>query len=198
MIIVGLTGSIGMGKSTTAAMFARKGIPVYDADQSVHDLYKTDLIGAIGTAFPGALVGGAIDRASLSKLVVGNEKAMKQLEAIVHPAVQAREKAFLEKAAQAKEPIVVLDIPLLFETGKSEKVDKIVVVTAAPEVQRERVLARAGMSEEKFESILARQTPDAVKRARADFVIQTDKGLEEARKQVDEVISALFGVSSSS
>lgn len=192
MIIIGLTGSIGMGKSTTAALFAEKNIPVYDADKAVHDLYENELVPHVATLFPDVIIENKVDRSALSKRVLGDEQAMKQLEAIVHPAVQDREQKFLQQASKEKAPMVILDIPLLFETGKWKKVDRVVVVTAPAEIQRERVLSRPDMTLEKFQSILARQTPDSEKREKADFIIHTDKGLEDARKQVDEIIRSLL------
>lgn len=187
MIILGLTGSIGMGKSTTADMFRDLGIPVHDADATVHDLYLHTLTKPLAAAFPGILVDGVVDRALLSKKVLGNEPAMKKLEAIVHPAVQERELSFLTTSRENGETLVVLDIPLLFEVGAEKRVDKIVVVTAPEEVQRQRVLAREGMTEEKFKQIVARQIPDKEKQQRADFIIDTSKGIEFARKKVAEI-----------
>ena len=193
MIILGLTGSIGMGKSTTAAMFQAEGAPVYDADAEVHALYAPGgaAVGPVGEAFDGVVVDGAIDRALLSAQVVGNAEAMKRLEAIVHPLVGASRVTFFEAAARQGADIVVLDIPLLFETGGEKRVDAVAVVSASPELQRQRVLARPGMDAAKFEAILARQTPDAEKRARADFVIDTGQGLDHARDQVRAVLSTL-------
>lgn len=193
MIVVGLTGSIGMGKSTTAAMFAAEGVRVYDADAEVHRLYAKGgaAVEPIAAAFPGVVADGAVDRALLSQQVVGNPEAMKRLEAIVHPLVGASRLDFFESARKAGADMVALDIPLLFETGGDGAMDAVVVVSAPPDVQRERVLARPGMTAEKFEAILARQTPDAEKRARADFVIDTGQGLEAAREQVRAVLAAL-------
>lgn len=193
MIVLGLTGSIGMGKSTTAAMFEAEGVPVYDADAEVHALYAKGgaAVGPVGEAFDGVVVDGAIDRAKLSAHVVGNAEAMKRLEAIVHPLVGASRVGFFEKAAAWNADIVVLDIPLLFETGGEKRVDAVAVVSAPAELQRKRVLARPGMDAAKFEAILARQTPDAEKRARADFVIDTGQGLDHARDQVRALLSTL-------
>lgn len=193
MIVVGLTGSIGMGKSTTAAMFEAEGVPVYDADAAVHALYASGgtAVAPIEAAFPGVVRDGAVDRALLSERVVGNAEAMKALEAIVHPLVGATRLTFFEKARQAGADIVVLDIPLLFETGGDKAMDAVVVVSAHPDLQRQRVLARPGMSAEKFEAIHARQVPDAEKRARADFVIDTGRGLDSAQGQVRAVLAAL-------
>jgi dephospho-CoA kinase len=193
MLILGLTGSIGMGKSTTSAMFQAEGVPVYDSDAAVHALYATGgaAVAPVEAAFPGVVVDGAIDRAKLSAAVVGNSEALAQLEAIVHPLVGAHRIGFFEKAEAEGRDIVVLDIPLLYETGGEKKVDKVVVVSAAADVQRQRVLARPDMTPEKFEAMLARQTPDAEKRARADFVIDTGQGLDHARKQVRDLLTLL-------
>jgi len=191
MIILGLTGSIGMGKSTTTQMFRDLGIPVYDADASVHALYEGDLVPILEKAFPGVSVKGKIDRECLSKKVIGDRNALVHLEKIVHPAVREREEAFLKQHYEAGSDLVVLDIPLLFETGGDKRVDKIAVVSAPPAIQRERVLKRPDMDVDKFEKILARQMSDAEKRARADFIIDTSKGLDEARAQVMKVVGAI-------
>lgn len=190
-IVVGLTGSIGMGKSTVASMFADMGVPVFDADAVVHRLQGPAgrLLPAIEAAFPGTTGVVGVDRAALSARVLGDDAAMQRLEAIVHPAVGEERAAFF--AANADAPVVVLDIPLLFETDGDRRVDRIVVVSAAPEVQRARVLARPGMSVGKLESILARQLDDAEKRARADFVIPTDVPLDETRMAVARVVACL-------
>jgi len=196
MIVLGLTGSIGMGKSTTSRMFAAEGVPVYDSDAAVHALYASGggAVGPVEAAFPGVVVDGAIDRARLSEAVLGNPEALQILEAIVHPLVGAHRIGFFEDAQGQGADIVVLDIPLLFETGGEKKVDKVVVVSAPADVQRQRVLSRTGMAPAKFEAILARQTPDAEKRARADFVIDTGQGLEHAHQQVRDLLSRLRGV----
>lgn len=193
MIILGLTGSIGMGKSTTSAMFEAEGVPVYDSDAAVHALYAVGgaAVAAVEAAFPGVVVDGAIDRARLSAAVVGDPEALQKLEAIVHPLVGAHRIGFFEDAQAAGHDIVVLDVPLLYETGGDKRVHKVVVVSAPADVQRKRVLARPGMDEAKFEAILARQLPDAEKRARADFVIDTSQGLDHARQQVRAVLTAL-------
>ncbi|MEW6390974.1 MAG: dephospho-CoA kinase [Pseudomonadota bacterium] len=193
MLILGLTGSIGMGKSTTAAMFEAEGVPVYDSDAAVHALYAAGggAVAPVEAAFPGVLTDGAIDRAKLSAKVVGNPEALAKLEAIVHPLVGADRIGFFQKAQAEGRDIVVLDVPLLFETGGEKSVHKVVVVSAPPEAQRARVLARPEMTPEKFEAILARQTPDAEKRARADFVIDTGQGVEHARKQVRDLLTLL-------
>lgn len=191
MIVLGLTGSIGMGKSTTAAMFRAAGVPVHDADAAVHRLYAGPLAAEIEAAFPGTVRDGAVDRAALGARVLGDAAAMARLEAIVHPAVRAETSAFLAKATQAGAPVAVLDIPLLFETGRDAEVDAIVVVTAPAEVQRARVLARPGMTAEKFAAILARQTPDEVKRRRADFLIDSSAGLAAAEAEVAAILAAV-------
>ena len=189
-MIIGLTGSIGMGKSTVAAMFADEGVPVFDADATVHQLQSAGgrLVPAIEAAFPGTTANGAVDRAKLGAAVFGNDAAIKRLEAIVHPAVGEERAAFLAEHAGKR---VVFDVPLLFETGGNRNVDSIVVVSAAPDVQRARVLARPGMTPEKFAAILARQTPDAEKRARAHHVIRTDTSIDETRAQVRAVLASL-------
>lgn len=193
MIVLGLTGSIGMGKSTTAAMFEAEGVPVYDSDAAVHALYAAGgaAVAPVEAAFPGVVTDGAIDRAKLSARVVGDPEALAKLEAIVHPLVGAHRIGFFDKARAEGHEIVVLDVPLLFETGGQKSVDKVVVVSAPPEVQRARVLARPEMTPEKFEAILARQLPDAEKRARADFVIDTGQGVDHARAQVRDLLTLL-------
>jgi dephospho-CoA kinase len=194
MIVLGLTGSIGMGKSTTAKMFAEAGVPVHDSDEAVHRLYSGKAAPLVEAAFPGTVAGGVVDRAKLGARVIGDAAALKRLEAIIHPLVRADADAFLAKHRDAGAPIVVLDIPLLFETGGRNRVDKVVVVTAPAETQRERVLARPGMTEEKLDSIVARQVPDVEKRRQADFVIDTGQGLDAARTQVNAIIAELIGV----
>ena len=191
MLLLGLTGSIGMGKSTTADMFRAEGAPVYDSDRLVHDIYDGPAAMEIERAFPGATAGGAVDRNRLASLVLGDAEAMKRLEAIVHPLVWQGRRRFLEEQARRGVKVAVLDIPLLFETGADKDVDAIVVVTAPKSLQRARVLARANMTEEKFESILARQTPDEEKRRRADFIVHTDAGLEAARGEVHAILKTL-------
>jgi dephospho-CoA kinase len=188
VIVLGLTGSIGMGKSTTAALFREAGVPVQDADQVVSELYTKDgaAVGPVGEAFPGAVKDGAIDRAALSARVLGDPEALRRLEAIVHPLVRAERDRFL-KANEGAE-VVVFDVPLLLETGADQDVDAVVVVSAPEAVQRERVLARPDMTETKLAQILARQIPDAEKRARANFVIDTGRGVEAAREQVKAVL----------
>ena len=193
MLVLGLTGSIGMGKSTTATLFQAEGVPVYDSDAAVHALYASGgaAVAPVEAAFPGVVVNGAIDRAKLSAQVGGDSEALAKLERIVHPLVGAHRIGFFEKAQAEGHEIVVLDVPLLFETGGEKKVDKVVVVSAPGDVQRQRVLARPDMTPEKFEAILARQTPDAEKRARADFVIDTSQGLDRARDQVRDLLTLL-------
>ncbi|RZM02075.1 MAG: dephospho-CoA kinase [Sphingomonas sp.] len=191
MLTVGLTGSIGMGKSTVAAMFAAEGVPVFDADAAVHRLQGAAgaVVAEIEAAFPGTTGLAGVNRTALSEAVLGDNAAMKRLEAIVHPAVAAERAAFV--AAHADSPLIVFDIPLLFETGGDARVDRVVVVSADAAVQRARVLARPGMTEAKFAAILARQLPDADKRARADLVIATDVTLDETRDAVRRAISCL-------
>jgi dephospho-CoA kinase len=193
MIILGLTGSIGMGKSTVARMFADEGIPVFDADAAVHRLQEPEgaLVDEIEAAFPGTTGAEGVDRTALAERVLAEPEELQRLEALVHPAVAREREAFL--AAHAEAPLVVLDIPLLFEKGGADLVDKIAVVSADAETQRVRVLSRSGMTAEKFERILAHQMPDAEKRARADFVIPTDCSIEETRASVRRVLACLGG-----
>ncbi|WP_428521589.1 dephospho-CoA kinase [Roseibium sp.] len=190
MIKLGLTGSIGMGKSTTAKMFAELGVPVHDSDATVHALYSGRAAPLIEAAFPGTVVDGTVDRTLLSPHVLGKPAAMKRLEAIVHPLVREEELAFLEKAKANRHRVVVLDIPLLFETGGDNRVEGVVVVTADADVQRKRVLARPGMTEDRFEAILSKQMPDAEKRKRAHFLIDTGLGMDAARRSVAAVLKA--------
>lgn len=193
MKIIGLTGSIGMGKSTTAAMFREAGIPVYDADAEVHAAY--DVGGAavepVGAAFPGVVKDGRVDREALRQQVLGNPEALGRLNAIVHPIVGRARVAVFERAVAAGADMVVLDVPLIYETGGEKNMHKVIVVSAPAEVQRERVLAREGMTPERLDAILAQQVPDAEKRARADYVVDTSKGLEAARTQVQAIIADL-------
>lgn len=193
MILIGLTGSIGMGKSTTAAMFREAGVPVYDADAAVHALYAKGgaAVGPVGEAFPGVVKDGAVDREALRQRVLGDPEALKRLNAVVHPLVGLDRVGFFKSAEEAGADMVVLDIPLLFETGGDRNVDAVVVVSCGPDVQRDRVLAREGMSPERLAAILAQQTPDAEKRQRADFVVDTGHGLEAARAQVKDIIVAM-------
>jgi len=189
MRILGLTGSIGMGKSTTAKLFAEAGVPVYDADAAVHQLYEGEAAPAIEAAFPGTTVNGKVDRPKLSARVVHDPAAIKQLEQIVHPMLGASRQKFFADAEAARAPVVVLDIPLLFETGGEKRVDAVVVVSTSPELQRERVLARGTMDEAKLDAIIAKQTPDAEKRKRADFVVDTSHGLEPVRAQIKDILA---------
>jgi dephospho-CoA kinase len=193
LIVLGLTGSIGMGKSTTAKMFAEAGVPVHDSDEAVHRLYAGKAAPLVEAAIPGTVVDGVVDRARLSNAVLGNTAALTTLEKIIHPLVRADADAFVERHLRGNTPLVVLDIPLLFETGGRQRVDKVAVVTASPNVQRSRVLARPGMTREKFESILARQVPDEEKRRQADFIIDTGNGMEPARREVSRIIETLTG-----
>lgn len=183
--VIGLTGSIGMGKSETAKLFASQGIPVFDADAAVHDLYAGEAVAAVEAAFPGTVKNGAVDRAALAGQVGGDSDALKRLEALMHPLVAARKREFLVRNKGAA--VVVLDIPLLLETG--ERVDAVVVATAPHAVQRERVLARPGMSEAKLHALLARQMSDAQKRAQAHYLVMTDQGLDHAREQVKMILA---------
>ena len=196
MIVLGLTGSIGMGKSTTAKMFVDAGVPVHDSDKAVHRLYRGKALPLIEAAFPGTTHDGTVDRTKLAAVVLNNSPAIKQLEAIVHPLVRADAGAFLAENRAKGTDIAVLDIPLLFETGGRDRVDKVVVVTAPADVQRQRVLARPGMTKEKFEAILGRQVPDSRKRELADYVVNTGEGLEVARQAVDAIIADLRGKTS--
>lgn len=193
MIVLGLTGSIGMGKSTTARMFEDFGVPVHDSDEAVHRLYRGKAAPLVEAAFPGTTVDGVVDRAKLADRVLGDSAALKRLEALVHPLVRADATAFLKRHHVAGAPLAVVDIPLLYETGGEERVDQVVVVTAEPRIQRARVLARPGMTEEKFEKILAKQMPDAQKRRLADFVIDTGLGMDAAREAVASIIEQLTG-----
>lgn len=191
MFIIGLTGSIGMGKTTAAGFFAAAGVPVHDADAVVHRLYEGKAVSLIEAAFPGVTAAGKVDRAKLGARITGDPTALKRLEAIVHPLVRQEEEKFLADAARRGAPVVVLDIPLLIETGGHERVDAVVTVSAPASVQRERVLSRPGMTDEKFDALIARQMPDAVKRAHADFVIDTSQDLDVARAQVMAVLDAV-------
>ena len=189
MKILGLTGSIGMGKSTTAKLFAEAGVPVYDADATVHTVYQGEAVPAIEAAFPGTTADGKVDRARLSAKVVHDPAAIQRLEQIVHPMLRSYHQKFLQDAEQAGVPVVVMDVPLLFETGGEKRVDAVVVVTTAPEVQRERILARGTMTAETLDAILARQTPDAEKRRRADFVVDTSHGLDPVRARIRDILA---------
>ena len=188
MLVLGLTGSVAMGKSTTARFFAEEGVPVHDADQVVHRLYEDDAVPVIEAAFPGTTAGGKVDRVKLGTRVMGDLAALRQLEAIVHPMVQDAEARFLAEAEAKGAPVAVLDIPLLFETGGEGRVDAVVVVSAPADMQRLRAFERPGMTEEKFKAIVANQMPDAEKRARADFIVDTGRGIEHARGQVRKIL----------
>jgi dephospho-CoA kinase len=190
MIVLGLTGSIGMGKSTAAGFFADEGVPVYDADRAVHRLSAGAAAAAIEAAFPGSTVGGAVDRALLGPQVIGDPDALRRLEAIVHPLVRREEEQFLADAEAAGAGVVVLNIPLLFETGGDKRCDAVVVVSAPAEMQRERVMSRPDMTEEKFARLLAQQTPDAEKRRRADFIVDSSKDFDSTRAQVRAILRA--------
>ena len=191
MFVLGLTGSLGMGKSTTARFFAEEGVPLHDADAAVHRLYEGEATALIEAAFPGTTSGGRVDRDKLAKKVLGDSAAIKKLETIIHPLVGRAEAQFLDEAARKDAAVVVLDIPLLFETGADRRCDAVVVVSAPADVQRARAFERPGMTEEKFQAILAKQMPDAEKRARADFVVDTSKGFDAARAQVREILGRI-------
>ncbi|MCC8954781.1 dephospho-CoA kinase [Bradyrhizobium sp. Pear77] len=189
MLILGLTGSIGMGKSTTAKLFMEAGVPVYDADAAVHQLYEGEAAPAIEAAFPGTTANGKVDRAKLSARVVHDPAAMRQLEQIVHPMLGASRQKFFADAEAARAPIVVVDVPLLYETGGEKRVDAVVVVTTSPELQRERVLARGTMDPAKLDAIIAKQMPDAEKRKRADFIVDTSHGLDPVRARIRDILA---------
>lgn len=191
--ILGLTGSIGMGKSTTSAMFRARGVPLHDADAAVHALYRGRAVAPIATAFPAAVRDGAVDRAALSAAVLGRPEALRRLEAIIHPLVREEELAFLANCCKAGAALAVLDVPLLLETDGERRCDAVLVVTAPAAVQRQRVLARPEMTAEKFAAILARQMPDAEKRRRAHFLVDSGQGLVAAGRQVGSILSALAG-----
>ncbi|RFB87288.1 dephospho-CoA kinase [Rhizobium leguminosarum bv. trifolii] len=191
MLKIGLTGSIGMGKSTAGKLFAEAGIPLNDSDAVVHDLYAGEAAPLVDAAFPGTMTDGTVDRHELGRQLALDPDGFKRLEAIVHPLVRKRETGFLKRQRAAGAEMVVLDIPLLFETGAWERVDVVVVVSAGPQIQRERVLAREGMTEEKFEMILSRQTPDTEKRRRADYLIDSSRSLAETKERVLEIIADL-------
>ena len=191
MFILGLTGSLGMGKSTTAKFFAEEGVPVHDADAAVHSLYDGAATAAIEAAFPGTTESGKVDREKLGKRVLGDALAIKRLEQIVHPLVRQAEERFLAEAERKGAQVAVLDIPLLYETGGDQRCDAVVVVSAPADVQRTRAFERRGMTEDKLAAILAKQMPDAEKRARANFVVDTSQGLEAARAQVRDILKAV-------
>jgi dephospho-CoA kinase len=189
MIILGLTGSIGMGKSTTAKLFAEAGVPVYDADATVHRVYEGEAAPAIEAAFPGTTANGKVDRAKLSARVVKDPAAIRQLEQIVHPMLRTYHQKFLDAAERSGAPVAVVDVPLLFETGGEKRVDAVVVVTTSPENQRARILARGTMSSEALDALLARQMPDEEKRKRADFVVDTSHGLDPVRVRIRDILA---------
>jgi dephospho-CoA kinase len=189
MRVLGLTGSIGMGKSTTAKLFADAGVPVYDADATVHKVYESEAAPAIEAAFPGSTVNGKVDRARLSARVVNDPAALRQLEQIVHPMLGAYHRKFLDEAERSGAPVAVVDVPLLFETGGEKRVDAVVVVTTSPENQRARILARGTMTGEALDTILARQLPDAEKRKRADFIVDTSHGLDPVRERIRDILA---------
>lgn len=189
MRVLGLTGSIGMGKSTTARLFAEAGVPVYDADATVHMVYEGEAAPAIEAAFPGTTVDGKVDRSRLSAQVAHDPVALRRLEQIVHPMLQTYHQKFLEDAEQSGAPVAVVDVPLLFETGGEKRVDAVVVVTTDPDIQRRRVLARDNMTRELLDAVLARQLPDAEKRRRADFLVDTSHGLDPVRGRIREILA---------
>jgi dephospho-CoA kinase len=193
MIVVGLTGSIAMGKSTLAGMFRALGVPVFDADAAVHEIYRGDAARAVESAFPGVVENGVVNRVALGARVAGDPAALKRLESIVHPAVAAMRARFLDEARAKGARLAIVDVPLLFETGGDRHVDAVVVVSAAPEVQRARALSRANADPARFEALLARQTPDVEKRRRAHFVIDTGGSLADSRRQAEDVLRALAG-----
>ena len=189
MIVLGLTGSIGMGKSTTAKLFAEAGAPVYDADATVHLVYEGEAVATIEAAFPGSTADGRVDRTKLSAQVVHDPAAIRRLEQIVHPMLRAYHQKFLDDAERSGAPVAVVDVPLLFETGGENRVDAVVVVTTTPEIQHQRILARDNMTGEKLDAILARQLPDAEKRRRADFVVDTSHGLDPVRLRIRDILN---------
>jgi dephospho-CoA kinase len=191
MRVIGLTGSIGMGKSTTSAMFAERGVPVHDADAAVHRLYQGEAAPLLEAAFPGVVVDGAVDRARLAERVVDDAEALARLESIVHPLVRESERAFLKARREEGHRLALIDVPLLFETGGSDRVDVVVVVTADPAVQRQRVLERPGHTEERLNALLARQMPDAEKRRRAHFLVDSGHGFDAAGRAVDGILRAV-------
>jgi dephospho-CoA kinase len=189
MRVLGLTGSMGMGKSTTAKLFAEAGVPVYDADATVHKVYEGEAAPAIEAAFPGTTADGKVDRAKLSAKVVGDPQAIRRLESIVHPMLRSYHQKFLDEAEQKGVPVAVVDVPLLFETGGDKRVDAVVVVSTSPAIQRQRILARGTMTEEALDALLARQMPDAEKRKRADFVVDTSHGIDPVRARIRDILA---------
>jgi dephospho-CoA kinase len=191
--VLGLTGSIGMGKSTTAGLFVKRGVPLHDADAAVHGLHRGRAAAPIEAAFPGTVIDGAVDRAKLGAAALGKPEALRRLEAIIHPLVREEEEAFLARCRQEGAELAIIDVPLLLETGGESRCDAVLVVTAPAEVQRQRVLARPGMTPEKLDAILSRQMPDAEKRRRAHFIVDTSRGLVAAERQVGSILMALAG-----
>ena len=191
--VLGLTGSIGMGKSTTAQIFEKRGVPLHDADAAVHRLHRGRAAAPIESAFPGTVIDGAVDRAKLGAAVLGKPDALRRLEAIIHPLVREEEEAFLARCRREGAELAIIDVPLLLETGGEARCDAVLVVTAPAEVQRQRVLARPGMTADKFDAILSRQMPDAEKRRRAHFLVDTSRGLMAAERQVGSILMALAG-----
>lgn len=191
MVVAGLTGSIGMGKSATVDMFRRLGVPVHDSDAAVHELYSGDAVDPVGKAFPGVVRDGSVDRSLLAQRVLNDPQAMKRLEAMIHPMVAAHRRSFVSQMRRSGSPLVVLDVPLLFETGADADVDVRIVVTAPVDVQKQRVLARPGMTPEKFAAILGRQMPDEEKRRRADIVIDTSRGFAAVERDVKDIVNRL-------
>lgn len=191
--VLGLTGSIGMGKSTTAQIFEKRGVPLHDADAAVHRLHRGRAAAPIEAAFPGTVIDGAVDRAKLGAAVLGKPDALRRLEAIIHPLVREEEEAFLARCRREGAELAIIDVPLLLETGGEARCDAVLVVTAPAEVQRQRVLARPGMTADKLDAILSRQMPDAEKRRRAHFLVDTSRGLMAAERQVGSILMALAG-----
>ena len=194
MLVLGLTGSLAMGKTTVAGMFAAEGAAVFNADRAVHNLYRGPAVAALKAAFPGTTRGGAVDRALLGRAVAGNPPALAKLEAIVHPLVHAVEDAFRARAADHGRRLIVLDIPLLLETGGEKRVDAVVVVSTTPEIQRTRILGREGMTEKVAARLVARQMPDADKRVRAHYIIDTSGDLAATRRQVADLVRTIAGM----
>jgi dephospho-CoA kinase len=190
VVVLGLTGSIGMGKSTTSRFFAEAGVPVHDADLAVHRLYAGEAAPLIEAEFPGVSNADGIDRDKLAKRVLDDPEGLRRLERIIHPLVRREEARFLDEAERASAPVAVLDVPLLFETESDRRVDAVVVVSAPAEVQRDRALSRTGMTKEKFQALLAKQMPDGEKRRRADFIVDTSQGFDFARQQVHAILKA--------
>ncbi len=190
MVLLGLTGSLGMGKTTSARFFMEAGVPVFDADATVHRLYAGEAVAPIEAAFPGTTDAGGVDRGKLATAVLGDAAALSRLEAIIHPLVRREERRFLDAARAAGAAVAVLDVPLLYETGGDRRVDAVVVVSAPPDVQRVRAFERPGMTEEKFLALLAKQMPDEEKRRRADFIVDSSKGKDSARAQVHAILAA--------